>query len=216
MKRFQPLIIILFLVPLSLSADVGSAMRQGNSLCRKGAYEGALKKYQEALVQEPDNTKIHYNIARALYKMEKYPEAASEYQLCLLTKNRKLQAQSFYNIGNCQFREGQLDPAIESYSAALLLNPKDRDAKQNLEFCRKIKEQMKNQPQSDSTKQNQENQQNPQPQSQPQPQAQPQTKPGEISKEDANRILQALQNQEKQNMRDNQEKVEKERVEKDW
>jgi tetratricopeptide (TPR) repeat protein len=212
MKPARLFILSVILMPVFLSADVGSAMRQGNSLCRKGNYEDALKKYQEALVQEPDNTKIHYNMARALYKMEKYPEAASEYQLCLLTRDRKLQAQSFYNIGNCQFKQGQLDQAIESYTASLLLNPKDRDAKQNLEFCLKIKEQMKNQPQSDSTKQNQQDQQN----QQPQPQPQPQTKPGEISKEDANRILQALQNQEKQNLKNQREKAEKERVEKDW
>jgi len=212
MKPARFFILSLILMPAFLNADVGSAMREGNSLCRRGNYEDALKKYQEALIQEPDNTKIHYNIARALYKMEKYPEAASEYQLGLLTKDRKLQAQSFYNIGNCQFKQGQLDPAIESYTASLLLNPKDRDAKQNLEFCLKIKEQMKNQPQSDSTKQNQQDRQNPR----PQPQPQPQTKPGEISKEDANRILQALQNQEKESMKDKQEMIDEERVEKDW
>lgn len=206
----------MLLIPFTLSADVGSIMRQGNALARKEAYGEAIKKYQEALVQEPDNTKIHFNIARALYKMNKYAEATSEYQLCLLTKNRKTQAQSFYNIGNCQFKQGQLDAAINSYSTSLLLNPKDRDAKQNLEFCQKIKEQLKNQPQSDSTKQNQQNQQSPQPQSQPQAQSQPQPKPGEIGKEDANRILQALQNKEKENMKNQQEKVEKEKVEKDW
>ena len=213
MRPVRSLFILMLLIPLLPFADVGSSMRQGNALARKGDYENALKNYQEALVQEPDNTKIHHNIARALYKMEKYPEAASEYQLGVLTKDRKMQAQAFYNIGNCRFREGQLDAAIDSYQASLLLNPKDRDAKQNLEFCRKIKEQMKNQPQSDSTKQNQRS---PQPQSQPQAQSQPQPKPGEIGKEDANRILQALQNQEKENMKNQQEKVEKERVEKDW
>jgi len=216
MKLLRPFILLMFLIPCLLSADVGSVMRQGNALCRRGKYEDAMKKYQEALVQEPDNTKIHHNIARALYKMNKYAEAVSEYQLCLLTKDRKMQAQSFYNIGNCQFKQGQLDAAIDSYSTSLLLNPNDRVAKQNLEFCQKIKEQMKNQPQRDSTKQNQQNQQSPQPQSQPQAQSQPQPKPGEIGKEDANRILQALQNKEKENMKNQQEKVEKEKVEKDW
>jgi Ca-activated chloride channel family protein len=211
-KRLRFFMLLIIFAPIILHADVGSTMRQGNALVRKGAYEDALKKYQEALVQEPDNTKIHYNIARTLYKMDKYAEAASAYQLCLLTKERKMQAQAFYNIGNCQFKQGQLDAAINSYSNSLLLNPKDRDAKQNLEFCRKIKEQMKNQPQSDSTNQNQQKQQTPR----PQPQAQPQPKPGEIGKEDANRILQALQNKEKENMKNRQEKVEKEKVEKDW
>jgi len=212
MRKIKYFIIFIALVPAFLPADVGSAMRRGNALARNGKYEDALKKYQEALVQEPDNMKIHYNIARALYKMGKYPESISECQLCLLTKDRKSQAQSFYNIGNCQFKQGQLDAAITSFTNSLLLNPRDRDAKQNLELCLKIKEQIKNQPQSDSTKQNQQKQPSPQ----PQPQAQPQTKPGEIGKEDANRILQALQNQEKENLKNRQEKVEKEKVEKDW
>ncbi len=209
MKSAEFVIGILITIAALAYGDVGSIMRKGNGLARQGKYEDAIQKYQEALVQEPDNTKIHFNLARALYKNNKFPEAEAEYQLCLLTKDRKAQAQTLYNIGNCKFKQGDLDAAINSFSASLMLNPRDRDAKQNLEFCQKIKEQMKNQPQSDSTKQNQ-----PQPQ-QNQPQ-QPQPKPGEISKEDANRVLQALESREQQTRKQNQEKPEKEKVEKDW
>lgn len=192
-----------------LFCDVGSVMRKGNGLARQGKYEDAIRKYQEALVQEPDNTKIHYNLARALYKNNKFPEAEAEYQLCLLTKDRAFQAQTLYNIGNCKFKQGDLEAAIDSYRASLMLNPRDRDAKQNLEYCQKLKDQMKNQPQNDSTKQNQQPQQQ-------QQQPQPQPKPGEISKEDADRVLQALQNREKETRKQNQERPEKEKVEKDW
>jgi len=186
-------------------------MRKGNHLCRKGEYEDALQKYQEALVQEPDNPAIHYNIARALYKMEKYDEAISEFQMGLLEKDKNFQADVFYNIGNCNFKKGQLDAAIESYKMSLLMDNKDEEAKQNLEFCLKLKEEMAQQQQSDSTSQDQQDQQQ---QEQPQQQQQPQQ--GDISQEEAERILQALQNQEKENMEKARQPETKPRVEKDW
>jgi tetratricopeptide (TPR) repeat protein len=200
------LILIIFLLPVF--ADVGSLMRKGNGLMRKGKYEEALKTYEQAQVLEPDNIKIHYNMGRALYKMGKYPEAISEFELGTLTKDRKFQANTFYNIGNCKFKQGDLEGAINAFKASLLLNSNDLKAKQNLELCQKIKEQLKNQPQGDSTKQQQQ-----QPQSQPQPQPQPRKQ--EMSKEDANRILQALENKEKEQKK-KQPKPQREKVEKDW
>jgi Ca-activated chloride channel family protein len=191
-------------------AGVGSDMRSGNKAYKKGNYEEALKKYQEALVFEPDNVKIHYNIGRALYKLNKYPEAVSEFQLSLLTKDKKLQARTLYNIGNCQFKAQQLDEAIGSYTAALVMDPGDLQAKQNLEFCWKKKEESK----SDSTKQDQQQKQQQQKQQQ---QQQPQPQKGQIGKDDANRMLQALQNKEKENMKKQKEKQqEQNKGEKDW
>lgn len=187
-------------------ADVGSSMRRGNHLERRGEYDGALKYYQEALVQEPDNPKIHYNMGRVRYRLEKYDEAISEFQLGFLEKDRRFHANVLYNIANSYFKKGQLDPAIESYKTSLLADPDDIEAKQNLEFCLKIKEQMENQPQSDSTQQQQQEQQPPQ----------PQPKKGEISKEEAERILQALQNEEKDNLEESRTPEKKEDVDKDW
>uniref|UniRef100_A0A7C4TCY9 Tetratricopeptide repeat protein n=1 Tax=candidate division WOR-3 bacterium TaxID=2052148 RepID=A0A7C4TCY9_UNCW3 len=200
------MIMILFVPLFATSADVGSLMRKGNSLMRKGKYEDALKTYEQAQVLEPDNIKIHYNMGRALYKMGKYPEAIGEFELGILTKDKKFQANTFYNIGNCKFKQGDIDGAINAYKTALLFNNKDIKAKQNLEFCLKLKEELKNQPQSDSTKQQKE---------QPQPQPQIQTQRPQMSKEDANRILEALKNKEKEQKK-KQPKPEMEKVEKDW
>ncbi|MGB9720371.1 MAG: tetratricopeptide repeat protein [bacterium] len=206
MTRFS-LILIIFLLPLY--ADVGSLMRKGNGLMRKGNYEDALKTYEQAQVLEPDNIKIHYNIARALYKMGKYPEAISEFELGLLTRDKKFQANTFYNIGNCKFKQGDLNGAINAFKTSLLLNNKDMKAKQNLELCMKFKEQLKNQPQSDSTKQQQQQQEQ-------QQQPQPQTRKQQMSKEDANRVLEALKNKEKEERKKQQPKPQLEKVEKDW
>ncbi|MEO0142093.1 MAG: tetratricopeptide repeat protein [candidate division WOR-3 bacterium] len=201
---------ILFLLMIQLIlpsyGDVGSLMRKGNGLMRKQKYEDALKIYEQAQVLEPDNIKIHYNMGRALYKMEKYPEAISEFEIGLLTKDKKFQANTFYNIGNCKFKQGDIDGAINAYKTALLLNNKDIKAKENLEFCLKLKEQLKNQPQSDSSKQQQQQKQQPQPQMQ---------KP-EMSQSDANRVLEALKDKEKEERKKQQPKPQLEKVEKDW
>ncbi|MCX7994847.1 MAG: tetratricopeptide repeat protein [candidate division WOR-3 bacterium] len=202
--------LLMLLISISmLYADAGAFMRKGNNLMRKGKYEDALKSYEQAQVLEPDNIKIHYNMGRALYKMERYPEATREFELGLLTKDKKFQANSFYNIGNCKFKQGDIDGAINAYKTALLLNGKDRQAKENLEFCLKLKEQLKNQPRSDSTPQ-----QNQQQQLQPQNQTQMQV-PG-MSKSDANRVLELLKNKEKEERKKERPKPQLEKVEKDW
>ncbi|HAD82119.1 MAG: hypothetical protein A2509_02450 [Candidatus Edwardsbacteria bacterium RIFOXYD12_FULL_50_11] len=227
MSRFKLFLIFFTFCILhssSANAEVGSNMRAGNKALNKGNIDQALEKYQEALVREPDNEKIHYNIGRALYKLQKYPEAISEFQLGLLTKDKIFQAKSFYNIGNCQFKENKLDEAINSYVSSLLLNPNDIKAKQNLEFCLKQKEQQ--QSQSDSTKQDQnhpkQDQQQKQQQNQDQKQQQaqqpkPQPQKGQMNKDEADRIMQALQNKEKENMKKQKEQpAQPEKVDKDW
>jgi len=186
-------------------ADVGSSMRRGNHLERKGDYEDALRSYHEALVQEPDDPHIHYNIGRVLYRLQRYDEAISEFQLGLLEQDKEFRSDALYNIGNSEFKKGQLEPAIESYKMSLLADPDDIEAKENLEFCLKIKEQMQKQPQSDSTQQ-QEQQEKPQ----------PQPREDEISKEDAERVLQALQSEEKDNLERSRTPERKEDVDKDW
>ncbi len=190
-------------------ADVGASMRQGAALERKGRYEEALKKYQEALVLEPDNVRIHYNLGRVLHRLNRQPEAISEFQLGLLAKKKPLRERSLYNIGNSRFRQRDLDGAIASYTQALLLEPRDAAAKQNLELCWKLRAQAR----PDSS------------QSQPkagQGQASPSPQParpekGQIGKEEAARMLQALENKEKENMKKQQKPPREERAgDKDW
>ena len=105
------------------------------------------------------------------------------------------------HLANTQFKQGKLDEAIATYSLALMQDPSDLEAKQNLELCWKIKQEMQQHP--DSSKKQQQQQQQQQPQQQPQPhqaQAQPAPK-GSIPKEQADRMLQALQSKERENLK---------------
>jgi Ca-activated chloride channel family protein len=187
-------------------ADVGSSMRRGLELEKQGKLADAAKAYQEALVLEPDNVRIRYDLGRLLYQQQQFADAADHFQLGLLSKQKTVRAHALYNLANTQFKQGKLDEAIATYSLALMQDPSDLEAKQNLELCWKIKQQMQQHPDS-SKKQQQQQQQQQQPRQQPQQQpqqqqaqAQPAPK-GSIPKDQADRMLQALQSKERENLK---------------
>jgi Ca-activated chloride channel family protein len=205
------LIAVLSLAGLSLAAgaraaDVGSLMRRGLSLEKQGKYDEAIKAFQEAQVLEPDNIGIHYDLGRAQYEKKQFAESVDQFQLGLLSKNASLRARSLYNTGNGQFRQNRLQEAITFYSQSLLVRPDDLNAKQNLEYCWKMLEQAKQQPDS-SGKQPPQNQ--PPPPKPEEQKAQPQQaaeEKGPISKDQAKRMLEALQRSEKENLRNQPKK----------
>lgn len=194
-------------------ADVGSRMRKGLSLEKQGKFPQALQSYQDAVVLEPDNERIHYDMGRALYQMDRYDESMDHFKLGLLSKSRTVRQRTLYNMGNVAYQAKQLDDAIGFYSQALLMDPGDVHAKQNLELCLKKKSE-----EPDSTRKQQQQQPQQKQQQQPQQQqAQAQQAPkGAIPKDQANRMLQALQSKERENLRKQPKAPEQKAGGKDW
>jgi len=148
-----------------------------------------------------------------------------------------------YNAGNAAYSTQQMEAALENYRRALLTDPSNADAKFNYEFVkRQLDEQQQQQQQDDQNQdendqeqegdQNQENQdenqeqqeqdqqnsedENQQNQEQQQEQRERED-PTQLSEEEAQRILQALENEEEQLLRQVQKmKTRPRRVEKDW
>jgi Ca-activated chloride channel homolog len=202
--------ILQFALAATAAADVGGLMRQGNGLYNRGKYDEALSRYQMAEVLEPDATAIHFNLGNALFRLGKYQEAARELELVMIDKKPERRANAMYNIGNVAFKAGQLDPAIKAYTGALAINPNDKQAKQNLEFCLKKKQEQQNQPDSSQQKQQQQNQQQ-----QQQQQQQPQPKQG-MDKNQAERVVQAVEDKEKEQQKKQRQASGKRKVEQDW
>jgi len=91
-----------------------------------------LKSYN--LYSKIDNDQAKFNSANSLYKMGKYKEALNIYKQI---KSKNLKEKTLYNIGNCYAKIGKIDEAIKSYEDALKIDPKDKDAKYNLELLKK-------------------------------------------------------------------------------
>ncbi len=223
MQRFV-LFALTLIFPFSVYAQGGhKQVAEGNKLFAEEKYDEANNKYRDALIESPESPIIHYNMGDVLYKKRNYEEAMKSYEKALSSDDVLLQSKSYYNMGNTLYRMGKLPESILMYKKALELNPDDEDAKYNLEYVRaKLKDTAQKQPQSNQQQQQQQEQQNQdqnqnsqeqeqqqeqqaqsennedeQQQQQEEQQAQAEQEQ-EISREDAERILDALQNEEQE------------------
>lgn len=251
MKKTLAFMIIVFFVPSLILAQAGrKQVIEGNQLYQEQKYDEANNKYRDALVSNPENPIIHFNIGNAQYQKKKYEEAMKDFEKSLSTDDVLKQSKAYYNMGNTFYRMGDLPKSILSYTEALRLNPTDEDAKYNLEFVRaKLKEQAEKQQQQNQKQQQQKQQQQQQQgqqkeneeqkrkeeqekqqqqqeqqdqqkeeeeQQQQQQQAEPQ-KSEEMTKEEAERILNALKKDDKDLQKQQKaKKGAKVRVVKDW
>lgn len=180
--------------------------------------------YRKAIDKKPDDPKWNFNLANSLYKQMKFEEAADKFNETAerLTDNAD-KGRALHNLGNALLMNNKLDESIEAYKKALRNNPDDLETKYNLLYAMNLKkkqeqEQKKNQDKNkDQDKDKNKDQDQNKDQQQQDQQQQPQNK---ISKQNAEQMLQALENSEKKT----QEKVKKEKalrlqskqVEKDW
>jgi Ca-activated chloride channel homolog len=220
-----------------------SLIRDGNRLYKENNFTDAEVKYKKALEKNKELAQGPFNLGDALYKQGRYNEAAEQYLNASLKNNDvTTKSQAYHNLGNALLKEKKLPESIAAYKEALKLKPNDLDTKYNLEYAKallKQQQQQQNKNQQHDDKQKQDKQKEKQNQQQQDPkkqnekkqeqqnqqqdrqkedqQRQVQQKKQQISKEDAERILEALKNEEK----DVQKKLHKKvpariRVEKDW
>jgi Ca-activated chloride channel homolog len=211
-----------------LAADVVNLVKSGNTAFKQQKYVEALQQYQLAETERPESPELDYNIAGVLYNQQKYEEAIQRYTKALNTPDAAMNPRVQYNLGNTYYKMGDFQKAITSFQKALEADPSDLEAKFNLELARKMlkenikpdsegqdqqNQQQQQQQQQDSTQQDkqqqpqpdqQQGQQKDQPDQQKQQDQQVQQKP--ISKEDAERILNALKDDEQ----DVQKKIKRE------
>ena len=133
--------VILLSLSLSLSTVVSaqqesSAIRHGNRDYRHENYAEAEVDYRRGINQNENSYQAHYNLGNALFRQEKYPEAAEQYVAAAKQldpkKDKQRLARTMHNLGNACFGQQQYDKAVAAYEQSLRLNPKDNDTRYNL------------------------------------------------------------------------------------
>jgi Ca-activated chloride channel family protein len=132
---------------------------------KSGKYEDALQNYRSAAEKQPKRDDLQYNRGDAAYKAGEYTEAEEAFHKALETPDLNLQEQTYYNLGNTQFRDGEAmqkvdtkktidlwQQALHSYDSALKLKT-TADAKHNYEVVKDKLEQLKQQQQQQQQQQ---------------------------------------------------------------
>jgi Ca-activated chloride channel homolog len=232
LQGFYPemlLFVMLFLISFSsYSQKEDKLLRKGNKLYEQGKYKDAELNYRKALEINKESSKGIFNLGAATYKEKNYEESAKLFSnLADSRVDKSLKAKSLHNLGNSFLEAKEYDKSINAYEQALLNNPTDKDTKYNLEYAKQMLKKQQEQQQKDKNNQNkdkkdkdkQDQKKDQQNKDQNQQKSQPQDQNKKISKEDAERMLEALKNDEKKTIA----KLKKEKaspqnvvVEKDW
>jgi tetratricopeptide (TPR) repeat protein len=220
-------------------------VEKGNREARAAQPDSALKRYEEAARIDPGNPIPDFNRGIVLSGKGEHGVAKDAFAAAAASEDPEIAADALFNLGNVLMANQELGPAVESYLASLDLDPDDADAQKNLEIAFRLLEeqqQQQQQQQEDQEQQKQENDQqqqekeepseepseepnqNESPDSEQQQEETPEPRPEEVppeerlSREDAERLLNAIESDELKVLQQLQAKEgeSKEVVSNDW
>lgn len=231
-------ILLPLVLALATTAGVLTGIERGNRLYRDGRYTEAVEAYRQALARGDDDPVLRYNLGTALLRLGRYAEAEDELRAALDAVDPEVRERVVYNLGQRYLADARssedpratrslYDAAVEAYRQALRLRPGDGDAKWNYELALREREDQPPPPSGGDGDQ------------QPQPRDQPPAGGGDgdggstgsqdpdgddasaggapMSREQAERILSAVEQDERELVRDKLRKGrEVTRAERDW
>ena len=205
-------------------------LRSGNKLYNDSLFIKAEVDYRKALDINPKSTDAMFNLGNALLMQQKVKEAMEQYEsVSKVEKDKSKLAEIYHNVGVILQSAKQYPQCIEAYKESLRNNPKDDETRYNLALAQKLlKDQQQNQQNQDQQQQQQEqkedkqehnqDQQEQEQKDQQQQQQQQQQNKNEMSKENAQQLLNAVMQDEK-NVQDKVKKqiqIQGKKLDKDW
>ena|SRR5436190_3645777 len=178
------LIFILFLSTTAVlrAQQENSIIQQGNNFYRQQQYDKAESEYEKALQNSPNNKIAKFNLANALIKQDKKPDADKLLAELNVNENKTaIRPKATYNQGVLLTQQKKLEESIEAYKETLRLDPNDKEARENLQKA--LLELKKKNPPKKQEKKKEEQKQQPKP---------------KISPREAEQQLKLLEQKEKQ------------------
>lgn len=212
--------------PTRTNTPVKVQTNKGNIAFHKNADSLSVIHYKKALALDSVNYKAHYNLGNSYLTQGKAEEAVKEYEKSLqCNPTNIIKAAAYHNIGVINQSAQRYDEAIEAYKHSLRAFPRDDRTRYNLALCQRLRKKSPNQnQQQQQQQQNKNNQQDKQqqqqsPQQQQSQQQQQQSQREDMSKQNAEQMLRAVQMKERdtqQKLKRKQVPVTPRRLEKNW
>ena len=199
-RKVAATILLLMVVMSGMAQTDRQYVRQGNKQYRAGDFANAEVSYRKAIEKNPRNPQAAYNLGNALMAQKKDSAAIEQFQnAAKLETNPMRKYRAFHNMGVICQGHKMYGEAIEAYKNALRLNPEDNETRYNLVLCKHQKNkqdqnQQQNQQQQQQDKKDDKKDQDKQDQNKDK---QKEQKP-QMSKDNAEQLLNAAMQQEKQ------------------
>lgn len=208
-------------------------IRKGNRFFNDSVFVDAEVNYRKALEANPKSTVSMYNLGNTLSQQQKFKDAMEQYVAAGKIEKDKMKLAHIYHNMGVLFQAGKdYVQAVEAYKTSLRNNPADDETRYNLALAQKLLKDQQNQDQNqnkdqdkkdqekkEDQKQDQNKQDDQKKEDQQQQPPKPEKKDNEMSKENAEQLLNSVMQDEK----DTQDKVKKQqqviqggRLEKDW
>jgi Ca-activated chloride channel homolog len=190
-------------------------IRQGNREYEKNKFSESEISYRKATDKNKNTPDAVFNTGDALYKQKKFEDAGKEFiENAKMNEDKDKRSAALYNLGNSMLKANKVQESIDAYKGSLKLNPDNPEAKYNLAYAQDllVKQQEQKQQQQNKDKQDQNKKDNKnnkkeqkdkdkenkdQQKNDKQDQDQKQQDQQTMSKDDAQRLLNALANEEK-------------------
>lgn len=246
MKHFVITIILILNVSVLFAQNAKSYIHNGNKLYEQKKFKEAEEDYRKAVAKKNQNITGNFNLGDALYKQKKFDKAANNFQgIASEAADPSVKARAYHNLGNSMLETKKYQESVDAYKKSLLSNPSDDATRYNLAYAQEMlkkqqqqnkqnqqnnqnnqqnKDQNKNKQNKDQDKNKQDknnpdNGQNQQNKDQDKKDKQNQQPQNGLSKDDAQRMLDALNNQEQgtqDKLKNKKAKAGQARIEKDW
>ena len=199
-------------------------VRQGNRLYRKQQFAKSEVEYRKAIARNAENSQAIYNLGCALMQQQKDSAAIVQYERAgKLETNKIRKAKVYHNMGVICQRHQMFGEAIKAYEESLRNNPSDDETRYNLALCKRQQKQQQQQGggQKDKEKNNQNKDKDKQQKQQQEKKEQtPAQQPREqMSKENAEQLLNAAMQEEKatqQRMKEKMRRPQRRQLQKNW
>ena len=213
-QRSFSVFLMLFFSLAAMSQTDRDYIRRGNRFMRDSVYDKAQVEYQKAIEQDNTNPISHYNLGNALLYQNKAEDAMKEYETAARLEKDKLRlAQIYHNMGVILQAAKQFDKAVACYQNSLRNDPTCNETRYN--YALSLFQLKKNQQNQDNQEQQQDDkgqdekeekqQQQQQQEQEKKDEQQPQPQQDQMSRENAEQMLNAAMQDEKAT----QEKIQK-------